>query len=172
MRRRWRAWRALSPPDRRLFLRAWFLLLEVDLALRAVPFRRLERWSRGRGRSSRGHGEDPHAALGAGSATERHGEPGEGRGEWEGGEAGEVVKRVLSLVERAGRNHFPWVSCLRRALVLRRLLAEAGIETELRIGVNREGGRLGAHAWLEWEGRPVGGPEDVGARFAALPAWE
>jgi len=44
------------------------------------------------------------------------------------------------------------MTCLRKALVLRRLLSRQGIAADLCIGVRREAGRLMAHAWLELDG--------------------
>jgi hypothetical protein len=58
--------------------------------------------------------------------------------------------------------------CLARSLCLRRLLAGRGIEGILRIGVAREEGRLLAHAWIEWEGKPLGEREESIARFEPL----
>jgi hypothetical protein len=49
------------------------------------------------------------------------------------------------------------VTCLKEALVLVWLLRRAGITTTLRIGVARHAGDLQAHAWLEHDGRALGG---------------
>ncbi|HZI17246.1 MAG TPA: lasso peptide biosynthesis B2 protein [Pyrinomonadaceae bacterium] len=52
-----------------------------------------------------------------------------------------------------------WVftpTCWKRAPVLRRFLAAAGIEAKVVFGVRRgEGGRLDGHAWLEAGGEPL-----------------
>jgi hypothetical protein len=56
-------------------------------------------------------------------------------------------------------------SCLRRSLLLWWLLRHDGIETVLRVGVNRDGGGLHAHAWVEYLGRPLNDVEDVALRF-------
>jgi len=47
-------------------------------------------------------------------------------------------------------------TCLSISLALRELLLRNGIESEFRIGVARIGDEFSAHAWLEYEGRPIG----------------
>jgi hypothetical protein len=60
---------------------------------------------------------------------------------------GKMVERVLTLLPTDNR-------CLIRSLVVLRLLGQRGIPARLVIGV-RAGGRFGAHAWVEHDGRPV-----------------
>jgi len=48
------------------------------------------------------------------------------------------------------------------------LLRHDGIETVLRVGVNRDGGTIHAHAWLEYRGVPLNDGEDVALRFPAF----
>lgn len=84
------------------------------------------------------------------------------------GASAEEVRRVARLVDCAARHHLYPMRCLRRALVLQRLLWQRGIVTALRLGVAREGDALNAHAWLEREGRPLGEAGDVAQRFAPL----
>jgi hypothetical protein len=70
--------------------------------------------------------------------------------------------RLAWLVEIADR-HLPGrPSCLRRALVLRRMLGRRGIAAHVRIGIARDDGRLLAHAWLETE---------RGLSFEAADTW-
>ena len=59
-------------------------------------------------------------------------------------------------------------TCLRRSLLLWWLLRRDGIETVLRVGVNRENGTLNAHAWVEYSGRPVNDADDIALRFPAF----
>ena len=58
--------------------------------------------------------------------------------------------------------------CLPRSLVLQRLLRLQGISSDLRIGVQHCEAGLVAHAWLDYQGHPVGEPEDIDSRFAPL----
>jgi len=141
IRRKLRTAGSFSRPERRLFLRAWTLLLLVDLGLRTLPFRRLQEWL-GRGGSG-------------GEVDDRD-------------QAGAVIRRTRGLVDLAVRYSPYRMSCLRRSLTLQRLLARQGIQTTLRFGARREDGSLKAHAWLEYEDAPVGEPEALDEHFAPL----
>jgi hypothetical protein len=67
--------------------------------------------------------------------------------------------------------HLPWHStCLERSLVLRRLLAKRGLDTELCIGVRKERETLQAHAWLEKGGEVVNDSPLTTAAYARLVA--
>lgn len=47
--------------------------------------------------------------------------------------------------------------CLVQALALQELLSKAGIhDSEIRVGVRREGNALKAHAWVRWNGHVLG----------------
>ncbi|HEV7670201.1 MAG TPA: lasso peptide biosynthesis B2 protein [Thermoanaerobaculia bacterium] len=74
----------------------------------------------------------------------------------------------VRAVDVAARHHLYPMLCVPRALALRSFLAEEGVETELRIGVRKEGDRLAAHAWVEHRGTPIGESSAVGERFAPL----
>src|SRR5262249_3305256 len=104
-----------------------FWLLVADLALRALPYRRA-------------------AAL----LATRVRRPRRGSGLSEG-----QALALASQVDAAARYHLYPMQCLRCALVLRRLLARRGAAAEIRFGVRKEGGRLIAHAWVEWNGRSL-----------------
>ena len=73
--------------------------------------------------------------------------------------------RVVTIA--AGRGPVR-ATCLRRSLLLWWLLRWDGIETILRVGVNRDGGSLHAHAWVEYGGRPLNDAEDIALRFPAF----
>jgi hypothetical protein len=60
------------------------------------------------------------------------------------------------------------MTCLRRALTLQKLLAQRHVATELKIGVQKENGQFSAHAWLEYQGQPLGEPEKITEKFKAL----
>jgi len=47
-------------------------------------------------------------------------------------------------------------TCLSRSLALRQLLHNQGVRTQFRIGVDKNGGVFKAHAWLEYNGTPIG----------------
>jgi hypothetical protein len=73
--------------------------------------------------------------------------------------------RVVAIA--AGRGPVR-ATCLRQSLLLWWLLRRDGIETVLRVGVNRDHGALNAHAWVECLGRPVNDADDIALRFPAF----
>lgn len=78
------------------------------------------------------------------------------------------INRMKRLVDIAAGRQLVAMTCLPRALVLQRVLAERGYVSELEIGVRKEGDTLTAHAWLECQGEPLGEPEDLSSRYATL----
>ena len=84
------------------------------------------------------------------------------------GRASIPVDRVAFLVAAAARHHLYDMTCLRRALVLERLLRRCGHTAVLQIGVSLESGELRAHSWVEHEGRPVGDRLDIATAFPPL----
>ncbi len=78
----------------------------------------------------------------------------------------EELARIGTLVNIAG-NHAPGPStCLTRSLLLGWLLRRRGACGELRIGVRLNRGDFEAHAWVEYEGRPINDADDIALRFA------
>lgn len=114
---------------------AWWCLLAADLGLRLLPYPRVERRF---GRAPR-EGSRPADAR--------------------------DVARCIWAAGAASRHHLWPMYCLSHALCLRSLLARRGIEGVLRIGVAREEDWLRAHAWIEWEGKPLGEKEESVAPF-------
>ena len=126
--------------DRGLLLEAWVTLLCLNLGLRILPFRWLRSAIARAGRVDRAPRPDQRVE----------------------------VERCWRLVRIAARHHVSSSACLARSMALRALLSRRGIETALRFGVQREGGDLAAHAWIEYGGRPIGEPEDVELRYLPL----
>jgi hypothetical protein len=138
MRRRLEQWLALAPWERRLLVGTLLLLPAIGAALRLMGFNRaralLERCAQ------------PTPTPGAAG-----GPPG----------AQETAQRIARLVAIAASRGAYRATCLRQSLALWWLLQRRGIDTQLRIGVRKEGGALQAHAWVEHEGAPLGhGPLD------------
>lgn len=59
-------------------------------------------------------------------------------------------------------------TCLTRSLLLIWLLRRRGVSADLRIGVQLAQGKLDAHAWVEYAGKPINDAQDVAERFAAF----
>jgi hypothetical protein len=134
-------------PDWILLAQAWGWLLIMDIGLRLVPFSRLSAFAR-RGKPRRA------AAPAAEEAPQDS--------QWQ------TIRRTRQMVDRARRYHLIPMTCLRRSLAMQKLLARQGIPVDLRIGVRKDGGKLSAHAWLEFLGKPVGEAEMVEENFARL----
>lgn len=84
--------------------------------------------------------------------------PASGGGEWDGApETTDRIARALAVVSR----RTPWRSnCLARALACRMMLARRGVSSTLVLGVDKQGDRMEAHAWLECGGRILTGGEE------------
>jgi len=139
--RKLRAAGALTGAEWCRLWRAWWLLLLVDGGLRWLPFRVVQ-------------GLLDRARPGAGA-----GRP---------GDADAVLREMALAVDRAARYHLYPMTCLRRALVRQRLCRAAGIPTRLCFGVRRADESLAAHAWVEYDGKPVGEFEGTPVRFSRL----
>jgi hypothetical protein len=141
MMRKLRTARTFSFHDWWILFQAWGLLLAVDLGLRVLPFRRIQGFVERGGGNSR-----PEAAV------------------------AETIRHYGRFVHIAARHHLYPMLCLRRSLVLQWLLGRQGIRTDLRFGVQKEMDDFSAHAWLEYEGQPVGEPQNIETRFLPLAA--
>lgn len=76
---------------------------------------------------------------------------------------------ALGLAVNRAANHVPGpATCLTRSLLLRWLLRCYGTNSDLRIGVRFEVGKLTAHAWVEKDSIPLNEGPEVVARFAAF----
>ncbi len=140
MLRELRAWRALPPAERAGFGRAARLLPAVRVSLRLVGLRRTQAWL---ARRPAPPPPDPPVETGR-------------------------VATTVRLVLLAARYQRPCDNCLARSLTLWALLRREGIATEVRVGARPAAGRLEAHAWVEWRGRPLTDPGDGGGGFTAF----
>ena len=61
--------------------------------------------------------------------------------------------------------------CLRRSLVLYRLLRAQGLDVGVELGVRRAGGRLAGHSWITWRGAPLFEGLDPCQDFATMSHW-
>jgi len=86
------------------------------------------------------------------------------------GSSSVTVDRLAWAVKIASKR-MPGVTCLCRALALQRLLAKNGHGSELRIGVEKNDGRFGAHAWLVRDGKVLTGASPL-ARYELLATWQ
>jgi hypothetical protein len=75
------------------------------------------------------------------------------------------VRKTARLVEAAGRYGPYRARCLPQSLTLWWLLRRQGVESKVRFGARKNGRRIEAHAWVEFEGTPVNDSTDVSERF-------
>jgi hypothetical protein len=80
-----------------------------------------------------------------------------------------VCARMGRVVRRVYRALPIWNTCLRRSLVLHRMLRKRGIEADFRMGVGKVGDKLFGHAWVEYHGNPVLDRNEA-AKFRAFPS--
>jgi len=135
-----RQWAALTPADRALLIRAFFLLPVARIS-RSMRFCRRQRILGG-------------VKLRSGQMT--------------GGNAGalETARRAARMVSIAAAHTFFQSSCLDRSVLLWALLRRRGIDSDLFLGVRRDPGNFEAHAWVEINGAVLNDTDDVRERFA------
>jgi hypothetical protein len=69
--------------------------------------------------------------------------------------------RLSRLVDLAARHGVYPANCLQRSLTLLWMLRRRGIQSDLRFGTRKAGGRFEAHAWIEVEGVVLNDDDDV-----------
>ena len=80
----------------------------------------------------------------------------------------EVAQSVARMVSIAANHGIYRTNCLKKSLATWWLLARRGIQSELKIGVNKDEGEFSAHAWVEYQGNVLVDTADVGKRFSAF----
>ena len=142
--------RILSWRERRLLARAWFLLPLMALWIRVAGFRRVRAFLEGRSSIP----EEPDEKQ-----SPRH--------------RLEEARTVARIITAAASHPLFSISCLPRSLTLWWILRQRGMDSEIRIGVRRQGELLEAHAWVEYQEVPLNDTPDVHRRYAAFDpiAW-
>ena len=79
------------------------------------------------------------------------------------------LERAARLVEAVASFYPLKATCLKKSLVLFRILRRRGIPVEFRLGVSKLHGDFTSHAWLECQGRVLLG-EGMTDRYRPLPA--
>ena len=75
------------------------------------------------------------------------------------------ARKTARMVEAAGRYGPYRAKCLPKSLTLWWLLRRQGVESQVRFGARKNDRRMEAHAWVEFEGRPLNDSTDVSERF-------
>jgi hypothetical protein len=130
----------LSPRGWLFFIEAWFWLLIFDIGLRTLSFSKIQVYA-------------ANLALYPAPFSKQ---------------IDELILALSNAVDHARYNHLYPMTCLRRSLTLQKMLSERGISTELKIGVHKEAKQLIAHAWVEYQGKPIGEREYIAEKFSPL----
>lgn len=143
---KWRNFRRRPANERRLILRAAFILPVTGIGLRLFGFRRwkelIEKFSLSESRPE---------SLPADVQRQR---------------AGEFVRAVRS----AELHGLTTPNCLDRSMTLWWMLRSDGVEGELRIGARKQGGQFEAHAWVELDGQVLNDSAEVHVHYARFDA--
>ncbi len=131
-----RRFRTLDRDARRLFFRAAALLPVIGISLRIRGYKKTQEWLRRRLRDQAG----PWS-----SADDSH----------------ERMERTCRMVRAAEHHGLVRSTCLQESLALWYLLRRQNISSSLRIGVRKGSGKFEAHAWIEYEGRPLNQSEEL-----------
>jgi hypothetical protein len=81
----------------------------------------------------------------------------------------EVSTACIARVLRCASRYVPGTTCLMQALAGAVMLRRRGHAASLCIGVTKEGGDFGAHAWVECEGVAVVGSRGAFTTLLVLP---
>jgi hypothetical protein len=134
-------WQGLSARERRIFCVACLLLPMISLSLKWAGLRATTRWlSRMR---------SPAAQVPAGAQAD-------------------VARSAARLVTAAARRHPVKTVCLAQSVTLWFLLLREGVDSAVRIGVNRADGVFSAHAWIEVDGQVFLDGPDVVNHFTVI----
>ena len=136
-------WRTLAPRERRILLQLVILLPIVAAALQLFGFNRTHDLLARHTPSS-----SPKPTNSATISDTTH-----------------HIARLVGIAAHHGPYH---ANCLPQSLALWWLLRRCGITTELRIGVRKDKGELQAHAWVEYQNRPINDVAEVTTRYAAF----
>ncbi|MCM2313782.1 MAG: lasso peptide biosynthesis B2 protein [Thermoanaerobaculia bacterium] len=84
----------------------------------------------------------------------------------------ELPPQLLEMFLVAANHHVFRLTCLPKALALKRMLERRRLIPQLRIGARKEGPKLLGHAWIEIDGVPFNDSADVADRYPPLTLSE
>jgi transglutaminase superfamily protein len=139
---RLRRFRALEAPARILFFRAAVLLPLISLSLKTRGFRKtLAHLQR--------HFSEKNRVVDAQYSAQR-------------------VALTARMVRAAMHHGLGHPACLEESLAVWFLLGREGIDAQVRVGVRNNAKKFEAHAWVEYQGRPLNEAEGMHQHFAAF----
>jgi len=126
----------------RIFTQSWFLYLKWDLL---ISFFNYKYWQSHLGYSSLLNGHSNKQTI-----------------------TPVFLHKIIQLNEKAGRNHFRKMNCLRRCLCQKEQLSNIGFICSLHLGVKFVEGKLAAHSWLSLNGEVINDSPDVISTYEEL----
>jgi hypothetical protein len=138
---------ALDSKARAIFLRAAMLLPVISLSLRIRGFRATQQSLQNFSFFSKAEKRFPENVTDS-----------------------ERVGLAVRMVNAAARHGWGRPTCLEKSLGLWWLLRREGITSSVRIGARKAGGKLEAHAWVEFEGAALNEPADEHRHYATFDA--
>lgn len=84
----------------------------------------------------------------------------------------DLPPQLLEMFLVAANHHVFRLTCLPKALALKRMLERRRLVPHLRIGARKEGPKLLGHAWVEIDGVPFNDSADVADRYPPLTLSE
>jgi len=82
------------------------------------------------------------------------------------------LEHLVWSVNAAADHHLRKPTCLRRSLTLKQMLQRRKIPAKLRIGINKDGADLKAHAWIEYTGIVLNDSPDIATSYSQFPVFE
>ena len=135
-------WLALSWTDKRALAQSWIMLPMVWIGLRVVSLPRMHGWLL-------------DGVVKSKIATTRS-------------LTFADAQRLAAIVAIAAKHGPSPTTCLTRSMTLMWLLHKRYIHSTLRLGSRLDSGQLDAHAWVEYEGKPVNDRPEVVAQFTSF----
>lgn len=134
---KWQRWQALPPWQKRLLVKACAWMPLFWCGLRLLGLNRLLAWVERR----------PLANSGVPSLTP------------------DQIRSAGQMVNTAALYPPYPQACLARSLLLVWWLRGQGVQAHVVIGIRMTLGRLDAHAWAEWDGKPINDRADIAGTY-------
>lgn len=135
----------LESGELNIFLHAWWLFLSWDFRIRFLSY---QKWKASVFVNKTDDEQNASITLSQSQQT--------------------MIRKLVHISEKAGRNHLTKMNCLRRCLVQKQLLKSHGFDSELNIGIALSKGKLKAHAWLSINQQPINDSIEVIGEYKKL----
>ena len=147
IRRKYNRWRRFSREERGLIIKAWLLLPVMVLGLRLAGLQRFQQFLRS---------QTPAGSVQNPGITNN-----------------DIIilghsDKIQKMIRIAARYSLVPAKCLPKSLLLWWLLKRSGIESDLRLGVQKDKEKFEAHAWVEYKGTVLNDSPQVNERYTTF----